>query len=89
MMCRLRPEPATGQWLSKSDSFHVTLDSRCRPDIIPCPLGTGNDLARILGWGVNFPGIDKLGKQPKRGAAVHRRRVHGVWASYPFLSSNR
>ena len=30
------------------------------PDIVPCPLGTGNDLARSMGWGAKFPGFDAL-----------------------------
>jgi diacylglycerol kinase family enzyme len=31
-----------------------------RPDLVPCPLGTGNDLARSLGWGARFPGFRAL-----------------------------
>ena len=33
---------------------------RFRPDLVPCPLGTGNDLARSTGWGAHFPGFDRL-----------------------------
>jgi hypothetical protein len=30
------------------------------PHLIPCPLGTGNDLSRVLGWGAKFPGFAAL-----------------------------
>ena len=33
---------------------------RFRPDLVVCPLGTGNDLARSLGWGAAFPGFPRL-----------------------------
>ena len=30
------------------------------PHLVPCPLGTGNDLSRVLGWGAKFPGFDAV-----------------------------
>ena len=35
---------------------------RFKPDLVPVPLGTGNDLARVLGWGTTFPGFSAVPK---------------------------
>lgn len=52
---------------------------RFAPDLVPCPLGTGNDLARSLGWGAKFPGFAALPRFVSDAAAAPRGTQIDLW----------
>ena len=49
------------------------------PHIVPCPLGTGNDLARSLGWGAKFPGFEALPHFVSDARAAPRGTEIDIW----------
>ena len=50
-----------------------------RPHLLPCPLGTGNDLARSLGWGAKFPGFDAVPRFVAAARAAPRGTQLDIW----------
>jgi diacylglycerol kinase (ATP) len=61
---------------------------RFRPALVPCPLGTGNDLARALGWGATFPGFNAVPRFVSDAKAAPLGTEIDVW-SVSFANSVR
>ena len=49
------------------------------PCLVPCPLGTGNDLARSMGWGAKFPGFEALPLFVRNARAAPRGTEIDIW----------
>ena len=49
------------------------------PCLVPCPLGTGNDLARSMGWGAKFPGFEALPRFVRDARAAPLGTEIDIW----------
>lgn len=69
----------TFNWVAATVLSLRALYPAFRPNLVPCPLGTGNDLARVLGWGVSFPGAARLPAFVRAAADARPEARLDVW----------